>query len=271
MNLREIEEFSIALAKGSGDILRKYFGKIENISTKSTGIDLVTIADLESEKYITDAINSRFPDHDIIAEEGENTKAGSRYRWVIDPLDGTTNFVHNIPIFAISIAFQIDGKTSVAAIYNPGADKMFSAVLGAGAKLNGETIKCTSTNTLSESLLVTGFPYVHDTMYDRLFDIFKQFYDASQGVRRFGAAALDLCFVAMGRFEGFYEFGLKEWDIAAGTLILTESGGTISDWDGSECPSSGVRVLATNGGVHSSMIKVLSQHHKHFISQDSSV
>ena len=257
MNLRDIEEFSIALAKGSGDILRKYFGKIENVLTKSTGIDLVTIADLESEKYITDAINSRFPGHDIIAEEGQNTKVGSRYRWVIDPLDGTTNFVHNIPIFAVSIAFQIDGTTSVAAIYNPGADKMFSAVLGAGAKLNGKTIKCTSTNTLSESLLVTGFPYVHDTMYDRLFDIFKQFYDASQGVRRFGAAALDLCFVAMGRFEGFWELKLCPWDVAAGALIVTEAGGTLSKFDGTPSTIYDEEILVSNGLIHQEMVDVL--------------
>ena len=265
MNFKIIEDFAIATAKESGIILNKYFGKIINFSGKTSDIDLVTIADLESEQFIIRSIKNKFPDHDIATEESKNTSNSSKYRWVIDPLDGTTNFVHNIPIFAVSLAFQVDKQTKVAAIYNPAAEKLFTARIDNGAKLNGKRINVTSTSTLSKSLLVTGFPYKHDYKYDMLFDIFKIFYDQTQGVRRLGAAALDLCFVAMGRFEGFYESGLKEWDIAAGSLILTESGGQISDWDGSKHPSNGDRILASNGKIHPEMLKVLNGYYKKFI------
>ena len=237
----------------------KHFGNITSVERKSTYIDLVTLADRESEAYILEKINSIHPDHQIISEESTITKASSDYRWVIDPLDGTTNFVHSLPIFAVSIGLQHNEKTILGVVYNPIADKCFWAEEGSGAFLNGKPINITSTNTLNNSLLVTGFPYVKDDRYEKCFALFKELYSKTQGIRRLGAAALDFCFVAMGRFDGFWEFGLESWDCCAGALILQEAGGKISDWDGSPMPFSGKRVLATNGHVHGEMMEILEK------------
>ena len=248
---------AIKTAKGAGAILMEHFGNISSYEHKSTPIDLLTIADTKSEAFIVNEIKTTFPDHHIIAEESAAVENNSDYRWVIDPLDGTTNFVHSLPIFAVSIGLQYKGKTIVGVVYNPSANKCFFAEKNGGAFLNGEAIHITSTNTLSNSLLVTGFPYIHDDSWSKGFDLFKELYGKTQGVRRLGAAALDFCFVAMGRFEGFWEFGLSPWDICAGGLIVKEAGGKVSDWDGSSMPFSGNRILATNGHIHGEMMDVL--------------
>jgi len=182
----------------------------------------------------------------------------SDFRWVIDPLDGTTNFVHNLPIFAVSIGLQYKEKTILGVVYNPAADKMFYASNNNGAYLNEEIINISSSNTLSDSLIVTGFPYIHDKKWDVSFDIFKTIYSKTRGVRRLGAAALDLCFVAMGRFEGFYEFNLKPWDICAGSIIAKEAGAKVTDWNDKTLPFSGKRILATNGKIHNEMVNILT-------------
>ena len=259
MNNTHLLEFAIDTAKGAGNIVKKHFGNIKSIDRKSTNIDLLTVADTESEAFILKKITSAYPHHHIIAEESAITKRDSDYQWVIDPLDGTTNFVHNLPIFAISIGLQYKGKTILGVVHNPAVDKCFWAEKNGGAFLNKNPIHITSTNTLSNSLLVTGFPYIHDDSWERCFDYFKEFYGKTQGVRRLGAAALDFCFVAMGRFEGFWEFGLQPWDVCAGALILEEAGGRVSDWDGSPMPFSGKRVLATNGHIHDEMMATLSE------------
>ena len=251
--------FSIETAKDAGSILMSHFGKISSVERKSTDIDLLTIADTESEAFILERIKSVYPDHHIIAEESAIFEGNSDYRWVIDPLDGTTNFVHRLPIFAVSIGLQYQEKTILGVVYNPAAHKCFWAKKNGGSFLNEEPIYITSTITLNNSLLVTGFPYIHDDNYEKGFDLFKDFYSKTQGIRRLGAAALDFCFVAMGRFEGFWEFGLQPWDVCAGALILQESGGKVTDWDGSPMPFSGKRVLATNGHVHREMIKTLGK------------
>ncbi len=249
--------FAIDTAKEAGSILMKHFGKISTYNKKSSDIDLVTIADTQSEKYIIDKIKSTFPKHDIIAEESDLINNSSKYRWVVDPLDGTTNFIHNLPIFAVSIGLQYNKETIIGVVYNPAVDKCFYAEKNKGAKLNSEYINVSSTNTLSKSLLVTGFPYIHDARYEKGFDLFKKFYSKTQGVRRLGAAALDFCFVAMGRFEGFWEFGLQPWDVCAGEIIVKEAGGKTSDWDNSPTPFSGERILASNGHIHSNMLEIL--------------
>ena len=182
----------------------------------------------------------------------------SDFRWVIDPLDGTTNFVHNLPIFAVSIGLQYKEKTILGVVYNPAADKMFYASNNNGAYLNEEIINISSSNTLSDSLIVTGFPYIHDKKWDISFDIFKTVYSKTRGVRRLGAAALDLCFVAMGRFEGFYEFNLKPWDICAGSIIAKEAGAKVTDWNDKALPFSGKRILATNRKIHNEMVNILT-------------
>ena len=257
MTQTEMLEFAKITAKGAGAILMEHFGQISSYEHKSTPIDLLTIADTQSEAFILNTIKTTFPDHHIIAEESTIVENNSDYRWVIDPLDGTTNFVHNLPIFAVSIGLQYKGETIVGVVYNPAADKCFWAEKNGGAFLNGESIHNTSTNTLSNSLLVTGFPYTHDDRWIKGFDLFKILYGKTQGVRRLGAAALDFCFVAMGRFEGFWEFGLQPWDVCAGALILEEAGGKVSDWDNSPMPFSGERVLATNGFIHEEMKDIL--------------
>ena len=257
MTQTEMLEFAKITAKGAGAILMEHFGQISSYEHKSTPIDLLTIADTQSETFILKEITKTFPDHHIIAEESAIVENNSDYRWVIDPLDGTTNFVHNLPIFAVSIGLQHKGETIVGVVYNPAADKCFWAEKNGGAFLNGESIHNTSTNTLSNSLLVTGFPYTHDDRWSKGFDLFKILYGKTQGVRRLGAAALDFCFVAMGRFDGFWEFGLQPWDVCAGALILEEAGGKVSDWDNSPMPFSGDRVLATNGFIHEEMKDIL--------------
>ncbi len=237
-----------------------FFGEISSFKTKSTNIDLVTQADTESEKFIIKKIQETFPKHSILSEEKGELLSDSEYLWVIDPLDGTTNFTHNLPIFSVSIGLVKKGDETVCGVvYNPAAKKCFYSERSKGAYLNKNRIKVSSSKTLSESLLVTGFPYTHDNLYDQSFSIFKKFYDKTQGVRRLGAASLDLCFVAMGRFEGFYEFNLKPWDVCAGALIAQEAGATCSDWNNSPLPRSGKRILCTNGKVHSEMVEVLSR------------
>ena len=259
MNQHLLREFAIKTAKEAGNILMKHFGNITSIEHKSTDIDLLTIADTESEAFILKKIHSSFPEHHIIAEESNLTEGRSNYRWIIDPLDGTTNFVHNLPIFAVSMGLQYNKETILGVVYNPAADKCFYAEKNGSAFLNGKSIHITSTNTLNSSLLVTGFPYIHDDKWEIGFDLFKELYGQTQGIRRLGAAALDFCFVAMGRFEGFWEVGLRPWDVCAGALILSEAGGKVSDWDGSTMSFTGTRVLATNSYIHSEMINVLGK------------
>ncbi len=259
MTQTDMLNVAIQTAEGAGAILMEHFGKISSYKRKSTPIDLLTIADTQSEDFILSEIKTTFPDHHIIAEESAVVANDSDYRWVIDPLDGTTNFVHSLPIFAVSIGLQYKNETIVGAVYNPAADKCFWAEKNGGAFINGDEIYVTSTNTLSNSLLVTGFPYTHDDRWNKGFDLFKSLYGKTQGVRRLGAAALDFCFVAMGRFEGFWEFGLAPWDVCAGGLIVKEAGGKVSDWDDSPMPFSGNRVLATNGHIHGEMLEVLSK------------
>ena len=259
MTQTKMLNFAIQTAKGAGAILMEHFGNISSYEHKSTSIDLLTIADTQSEAFILNEIKTTFPDHHIIAEESTHVENNSDYRWVIDPLDGTTNFVHNLPIFAVSIGLQYKEETIMAVVYNPAANKCFWAEKNSKAYLNGDPIHITSTNTLSISLLVTGFPYSHDERWEKGFDLFKQVYGKTQGVRRLGAAALDFCFVAMGRFDGFWEFGLQPWDVCAGALILEEAGGKVSDWDNSPMPFSGDRVLATNGFIHEEMKEILEE------------
>jgi myo-inositol-1(or 4)-monophosphatase len=260
MDIKPFEHFAIETAKSAGEVLMSYFGKLTHVDNKSTDIDLVTHADIDSERLIIQAIQSEFPHHNIIAEESDFDKIDSDYCWVVDPLDGTTNFVHTLPIFAVSIGLRYKNKTILGVVYNPVYNQCFHATLNGGAFLNNSLINKSSTNTLSESLLVTGFPYIHDDRWQASFKLFEDFYSRNQGMRRLGAAALDFCFVAMGRFDGFYEFNLQPWDVCAGDLILREAGGQTSDWDGiTQMPLSGNRILASNGYLQSQMSEVLMQ------------
>ena len=236
-----------------------YFGNIEKIKKKSNYIDLLTEADLKSEEIIVKRILEKYPKHSIITEESQNLSNQSEYKWVIDPLDGTTNFTHNLPIFAVSIALLKNNKTITGVVYNAAADKCFYAENNKGSYLNTNIINVSSSSTLDDSLLATGFPYLHDNRYDLSFHLFKEFYDKTRGIRRLGSASLDLCFVAMGRFDAFYEFELNSWDIAAGSLIVKEAGGKVTDWNGKKAPFNGQRILASNKFIHADMIKILTK------------
>jgi myo-inositol-1(or 4)-monophosphatase len=194
---------------------------------KKGTIDLVTEIDLECERMCRAVLAERFPDHDILAEEFGGAPAGqarSRYRWVFDPLDGTTNYAHGLPIYCASLGLEIDGRREVGAVYDPTRKELFTAERGEGAYLNGQRLAVSETSTLLDSLLVTGFPYdMHKQSGGELVDLFGTFLSRARAVRRLGSAALDLCYVAAGRFEGFWEQHLKAWDVAAGALIVEEA------------------------------------------------
>ena len=258
-NISDFLHFAIETAKTAGEIQMSYFGNISSLEKKSNNIDLLTNADTESEKYIISKIKLKYPSHSIISEESSEMIRESDFTWIIDPLDGTTNFAHNLPIFAVSIALKKKDRIICGVVHNPAADKCFYAEHEKGAFLNNKRISPSNTETLNESLLATGFPYEHDEKYDTSFEIFKDFYDRTRGLRRLGAAALDLCFVAMGRFDGFYEYNLNSWDILAGALIAHESGCKVSNWDGTSLPHDGSKILCTNGEIHDQMISILNQ------------
>src|SRR5215831_12096277 len=216
-------------------------------------VDLVTETDKRSEEAIVRRIRESFPDHAIVAEEGsEGAPRGAKYCWYIDPLDGTTNFAHGYPCFATSIALQEDDSSIVGVVVNPMTNETFSAAKGEGAKLNGQPIHVSTTPKLATSLVATGFP-THMRYDSANIQYYWGFTLRSHGVRRDGSAALDLCTVACGRFEGFWEFGLHSWDTAAGMLIVREAGGKVTDLDGREYRAGGPSILASNGLVHDEM------------------
>ena len=245
-------------ARGAGKIHLKRLSRI-TIDRKSNSIDLVTEADRESEAAVIEVIHRAFPTHAILAEESGASAHQSDHRWIIDPLDGTTNFAHGFPQFCVSIAYQRRGETRFGVIYDALHKECFTAQRGRGAKLNGKTIKVSATPAIGSALLATGFPY--DRRERRCFYLafWEAFMMCSQGVRRTGAAALDLANVASGRTDGFWEFGLKAWDVAAGALLVEEAGGAVANMDGSALDISGANIVASNGKIHSAMLRTLAE------------
>jgi myo-inositol-1(or 4)-monophosphatase len=246
----------IVLRAGDIQLARRESGF--HVEKKGT-IDLVTEVDLECERVGRAVIAERFPSHDVLAEEmsqpGE--RASSRYRWVFDPLDGTTNYAHGLPIFCASLALEIDGHAAVGAVYDPTRRELFTAERGIGAFVNGVPLRVSSTRTLLDSLLVTGFPYdVHKRTAD-LLEMFGAFLGTARAVRRLGSAALDLCYVAAGRFEGFWEQHLKPWDVAAGARIAEEAGARVTGMDGSSFDPAAAHLIASNGHIHDAMLDVI--------------
>jgi myo-inositol-1(or 4)-monophosphatase len=221
-------------------------------------IDLVTEYDRRSERLLLDALKARFPGHAILAEESGDHPAASRVRWIVDPLDGTTNFSHNYPFFCVSIAAEIDGKLAAGAIYDPVRDELFAAARGLGATLNGVPIRVSPIDRVSDALLVTGFPYDVREHPERSVPLFQAFLMRAQGIRRDGSAALNLCYLACGRFDGFWENSLSPWDMAAGVLIVREAGGRVTDYDGRAFELSARRILASNGRIHDEMMGILA-------------
>jgi myo-inositol-1(or 4)-monophosphatase len=235
-------------------------GRASGFSVDKKGsIDLVTEVDLACERMCRALLAERFPEHDILAEELSDPAepASGRCRWVFDPLDGTTNYAHGVPIFCASLALEIDGKAEVGAVYDPTREELFTAERGVGAFLNGAPLHVSPTGTLIDALLVTGFPYdVHQQTGD-LVEMFGAFLGTARAVRRLGAAALDLCYVAAGRFEGFWEQRLKPWDVAAGALIVEEAGGRVTGMDGSPFDPASAHLVASNGHLHDQMLAVI--------------
>ena len=245
---------AIEIAREAGQILREEFARPAKISYKGDEVDLVTQADKRSEAAIVARITKLFPDHAIAAEEGggHESAATSGYRWHVDPLDGTTNFAHGYPCFCVSLALAQHDSLLAAVVYNPISEELFAAARGQGATLNGNKIHASKIPTLSTSLLCTGFPTHKRTASPNL-RYYGDFTMRSHGVRRDGSAALDLACVAAGRFEGFWEFGLKPWDTAAGVLLVEEAGGKVTDFSGQPYGLGGPVILATNGLMHDEM------------------
>lgn len=241
----------------AGEILNGLFGNLKRIDKKGE-IDLVTEADISSEKAILKVIRENFPDDGILTEESGEIDNNSERLWMIDPLDGTTNYAHSFPFFAVSIALQVKGEMVLAQVLNPILNEHFEAVKGRGAFLNGRPIKVSQTKTLRESLLATGFPYTIYRDHEGVLDLFTRMIISAQGVRRPGAAAIDLCYVASGRFDGFWEQGLNPWDTAAGSLVVQEAGGILSDYKGNDYSPFQKTIVAANPHIFKEMLEVLN-------------
>src|SRR6202050_1489042 len=245
------------IAREDGGFLMTYFQRHIKIEYKGDA-DLVTAADRASEKLIRARIGARWPSHDILGEEQGLNDQGSEYRWFVDPLDGTTNFAHGFPVFAVSIALLDDGEPLVGAVFNPISNELFTAVRNQGAQLNQKPIHVSDIATLSKSLLSTGFP-THKRQSNPNIHYYWEFTLRSHGVRGAGSAALDLCCVAAGRFDGFWEFGLKSWDTAAGILIVREAGGTVTDFEGRPAHPGDRELFASNGPIHHELLTIAAE------------
>jgi myo-inositol-1(or 4)-monophosphatase len=252
---------AVEIVLRAGDIQMARRGSGFRIDKKGT-IDLVTDVDLECERLCRRIIAERFPDHDVLAEElssGPGEKARSAYRWVFDPLDGTTNYAHGLPIFCASLALEIDGQPVAGAVFDPTRRELFTAERGEGAFLNGSRLRVSPADTLLDALLVTGFPYDVHQEGGELVALFGAFMARARAVRRLGSAALDLCYVAAGRFEGFWEQKLKPWDVSAGALIVAEAGGRVTGMDGAAFDAAAAHLVASNGEVHDQMLDVIRE------------
>ena len=244
-------EVAIETAVEAGGILLSEFDKPVKISYKGE-VDLVTQADRRSEEAIVGRLRNYFPAHTIVAEEGGGQEADARYRWIVDPLDGTTNFAHGYPCFAVSIGFEKDGELLAGVIYQPVSKELFTTARGEGAYLNEKRIEVSKIDHLSSSLLATGFPSVKRSRNPNI-HYYRDFTLSSHGVRRDGSAALDLAAVACGRFDGFWEFGLHSWDTAAGALLVREAGGVVTDFSGKPYRPGDYETVASNGRIHEEM------------------
>lgn len=246
-----------AAKAGAAEILRFYNG-IFTISNKEGVNNLVTEADHAAEKAIIDVIKSTFPGHQILSEEIGELIQESDYKWIIDPIDGTINFAHGIPLNCVSIGIEYKGEIIMAAVYNPHLQEFFFAEKGKGATLNDKPIRVSEQTETIKACLVTGFPYTYINTVNGPLEIFERFVRKGVPVRRLGSAAIDLCWVAAGRFDGFYEHKLEAWDSAAGYLIVKEAGGKVTDHEGNKFSVYQHRVLATNGKIHDEMVAIIN-------------
>jgi myo-inositol-1(or 4)-monophosphatase len=256
-SLSLLKDTAVVAARAAGAVLLEEFGRERQIEYKGT-IDLVTDADRRSEHVVASIIRSRFPDHQILAEEGTVGAVSGRYRWIVDPLDGTTNYAHRYPHFAVSIGVERDGKIVVGVVYDPVRDEMFVAAEGRGAFLNELPLKASTTDALVRGLLCTGFPYDHAFIGVSL-RRWDQFVRRAQAVRRDGSAALDICYVAAGRFDGFWEDHLRPWDMSAAMLVANEAGGLVTDFQGRSPDVYRGELVASNGLLHADMLAIIAE------------
>ncbi len=256
METRQLLAFAVNAARGAGEILRANYGRKQSVHYKGE-INLVTEVDRRSESYIIEKIRAAYPDHGVLSEESSEIRSSSPYRWIVDPLDGTTNYAHGYPCFCVSIAVEMESRILAGAVYDPLLDELFTATAGGGAHRNGVRIAVSATEILRQSLLATGFAYDVNTRTDNNLDYFREFVFTGQAIRRDGSAALDLCYLACGRFDGFWELSLKPWDTAAGLLILAEAGGLATRLDGSRYDVHQSDILASNGRIHDQMLSVI--------------
>lgn len=253
----------------AGEVQMAHFGRRMRVDKKGV-IDLVTEVDLEVERGFRAMIADRFPEHVVLGEEFEehgDRESRARCVWLFDPVDGTTNYAHGLPIFCSSLALEIDGELAVGAVYDPTRPELFTAERGRGAWLNGEPLHVSKADALIDSLLVTGFPYTVQHDFAELSGLFTEFLTRARAVRRLGSAALDLCYVASGRFEGFWEQQLQPWDVAAGALIVREAGGRVTDIAGQPFNPRSGSVIASNGRIHGQMLETIADFRRRFRGQ----
>jgi len=249
---------AVRAARKAAEVHKRYFNKESFVRTKSTHFDLVTRADIEAEQAIVKIIKEAFPRHNIIGEENEYEKTSSPYTWIIDPLDGTNNFAHGLPVFSVSIALALENELVAGVVFDPLRDELFNAQKGGGAYLNKDKISVSPNSALSQSLLITGFYYDRAAAMRRTLENIQSFFSRGIiGLRRFGSAALDLCYVACGRADGFWEFNLNPWDFCAGALMVQEAGGRISDNNDERLGIRPSYIVASNGLIHKQMLTVL--------------
>jgi myo-inositol-1(or 4)-monophosphatase len=252
---RELE-VAIAAAEAAGEVLRSGFGQQQDVRHKGE-VDLVTEADERAERAIEEVLQEAFPTYGILTEESGELAGEGDARWIVDPLDGTTNYAHELPIFTTSIALERAGEVVLGVVHDPMAEEMYAAERGGGATLNGRTIRVSDADELIQALLATSFASDRKDIPVGL-DLFGRFTSLTQGVRQLGSGALDLCYVAAGRIDGCYERGFSVWDVAAGSLILEEAGGTATDYQGRNLDLGGTEMVASNGLLHASLVSVTS-------------
>jgi myo-inositol-1(or 4)-monophosphatase len=261
-DLSAILGITSGIARDAGALLRQHYEHPHQIETKTSSMNLVTQADRASEKAIVEALRATYPDHGIVGEEGSNIEARSEFAWLVDPLDGTTNFAHSYPFFCVSMCLQDQSGPLVGVVYDPLRDEMFSAIRGRGATLNDHPVHMAQATALDQALLVTGFPYDSHTAEDNNHEALGLFLRQAQGLRRSGSAALDLCYVACGRADGFWERGINAWDMAAGLLLVREAGGRATTYQGVEEAQAifdTKSIVASNPALHPAMLETLQK------------
>jgi len=257
--LQDLKNTLLRALHAGADQLKEYFDGTFEVRSKERLNDLVTEVDKKSETAIIDVIQEEYPDHFILSEEVGEISTDSNYKWIIDPIDGTVNFAHGIPICCVSIGVEKDGKLLMGAVFNPFMNELFFAEKGKGAFLNNKPLKVSANSNVKTACLVTGFPYRWVEVGKDPIKVFERFIRMGLPVRRLGSAAIDLCWVAAGRFDGFWEYNLNPWDIAAGYLIIEEAGGTVTNFNGDPYSVYDKQTLATNGKIHKEMIQVINE------------